>query len=68
MLILSVQGRVGKEPGSGGLKLPVGLSGNGRKVAAGGVDASRMYKVTSSKAHVVKKTESAQQTDSSAFK
>ncbi|CAL4071109.1 unnamed protein product, partial [Meganyctiphanes norvegica] len=49
-----------------GLKLPVGLSGSSRKVGVG-ADPSGMYKVVSSRAHV-KKTESAQQTENSAFK
>ncbi|XP_047740885.1 neuron navigator 2 [Hyalella azteca] len=56
--------RAGKDVG---LKLPVGLSGGSRKTSLG-LESSRMYKVVSSKAHVVKKTESGQQTDSSAFK
>ncbi|XP_064118223.1 neuron navigator 3-like isoform X3 [Macrobrachium nipponense] len=50
-----------------GLKLPVGLSGSSPRKMAMGVDPSGMYKVVSSRAHV-KKTESAQQTDNSAFK
>ncbi|KAK7081569.1 positive regulation of invadopodium disassembly [Halocaridina rubra] len=50
-----------------GLKLPVGLSGSSSRKVAMGVDPSGMYKVVSSRAHV-KKTESAQQTDTSAFK
>nr|XP_053644541.1 protein sickie-like isoform X2 [Cherax quadricarinatus] len=50
-----------------GLKLPVGLSGSSSRKVAMGVDPSGMYKVVSSRAHV-KKTESSQQTDNSAFK
>ncbi|XP_063844277.1 protein sickie-like isoform X2 [Scylla paramamosain] len=50
-----------------GLKLPVGLSGSPSRKVAMGVDPSGMYKVVSSRAHV-KKTESSQQTDNSAFK
>ncbi|KAK8734476.1 hypothetical protein OTU49_005829, partial [Cherax quadricarinatus] len=49
-----------------GLKLPVGLSGSSSRKVAMGVDPSGMYKVVSSRAHV-KKTESSQQTDNSAF-
>ncbi|XP_069979691.1 protein sickie isoform X5 [Penaeus vannamei] len=58
------QGRSMKEVG---LKLPVGLSGSSSRKVAMGVDPSGVYKVVSSRAHV-KKTESAQQTDNSAFK
>ncbi|KAF2369172.1 ATPase AAA-type core [Trinorchestia longiramus] len=61
---MSKESRVNKDVG---LKLPVGLSGGSRKASLG-LESSRMYKVVSSKAHVVKKTESGQQTDSSAFK
>ena len=50
-----------------GLKLPVGLTGTSSRKVAMGVDPSAAYRVVSSKAHV-KKTESAQQTDNSAFK
>ncbi|KAK3876795.1 hypothetical protein Pcinc_018438 [Petrolisthes cinctipes] len=52
-----------------GLKLPVGLSRGGgeRRVGGAGGDPSGAYKVVSSRAHV-KKTESSQQTDNSAFK
>ncbi|XP_042211886.1 neuron navigator 3-like isoform X4 [Homarus americanus] len=59
-----VKGRSMKEVG---LKLPVGLSGSSSRKVAMGVDPSGMYKVVSSRAHV-KKTESSQQTDNSAFK
>ena len=49
------------------LKLPIGLCGPSSRKVAMGVEPSSAYRVVSSKAHV-KKTESAQQTDNSAFK
>ncbi|XP_076054657.1 uncharacterized protein LOC143033284 isoform X3 [Oratosquilla oratoria] len=58
------QGRSAKEVS---LKLPVGLGGSSSRKVPMGVDPSGAYRVVSSKAHV-KKTESAQQTENSAFK
>ncbi|CAL4104536.1 unnamed protein product, partial [Meganyctiphanes norvegica] len=58
--------KAGRNTKEVGLKLPVGLSGSSRKVGVG-ADPSGIYKVVSSRAHV-KKTESAQQTENSAFK